>query len=798
MQMTLLKHRWLRWLFYIIAALLILAGIAISIAPATIQWLAADWLEQQGFTGTPGKLNIDLDDGLIEIQNLHIQHPDNGGLELDLLRIEFHWKPLLDNTLVIDNVLLRNLKLDGITTDGVFTAIAGFSLAAEQAAETAIENNIPKSRHIEIRQLVLDTIKFCSRENNPQSTTTTLMNNSCGSLQQFNWQGNIAISLSPANSDKNMHLDMNGDIQLANFNIRPLESESVLTTLNLLQLHRIHVSNHAVPTADWKIELGNSRLEAVKVCNPIAVPESQQVASESMDELINSGCASLQHLDWTGHIDLNLITGHQPDINFDGNLELSSARLFTQAASRDLLTFDNFSINEAHARNSQHYSAAEIQLDALKLLQTHSETEQYVLQLKSLMVSEAEYLRDTSQRLSIKSIGLSGMDIFLEQSAEQKLTGIPVSSSKNAVSDKQSSPATDDEQFNIRIDEITVNGSSHAMLIDASLHPAVKLDVSDIQLELLRLDSSDSTLSSNVNASLRIGDHGSLSTSGEIALFASRPHLNLHQEIKGFDLITIESYVKKFIGHKVHHGQLDLQHDLVIDQGQITVEPSIVLRKLRIEALDSEQARQYKSELGIPLSAALNLLRDSDDNIRLKFPITGDIESPDFSLNDVFAKVAGKAIKEAIINYYTPYGLVKLGGAIFNLATALRFDPIIFTAGKTELDGTAINELNKLAQVMQERPRIDLIICSSPSIQDSLALFGPAQTSGASEDLPAELSAEQLLSLSELMNQRKKEVKKYLVEQLQIDAQRLIICNEADEPDWPKRPDLAPVVTLSL
>ncbi|MCW8831012.1 MAG: hypothetical protein OQK32_05755, partial [Gammaproteobacteria bacterium] len=179
-----------------------------------------------------------------------------------------------------------------------------------------------------------------------------------------------------------------------------------------------------------------------------------------------------------------------------------------------------------------------------------------------------------------------------------------------------------------------------------------------------------------------------------------------------------------------------------------------------------------------PLNSSLSLLRDRDNTIRLEIPVSGDIESPEFDPKDAIVQATSTAITAAVIQYYTPFGLVFAAESLFDLATTLNFDPVLFDAGETVLNATDKEQLDRLAALMLERPGIHLTLCGISNRADKDRLFpvsDKAATSEQKQTIP--LSKENIASLKQLAGLRSANTKNYLVNEKAVKAGRLIECS---------------------
>ncbi|MGD2173068.1 MAG: hypothetical protein PVF80_13230, partial [Gammaproteobacteria bacterium] len=213
----------------------------------------------------------------------------------------------------------------------------------------------------------------------------------------------------------------------------------------------------------------------------------------------------------------------------------------------------------------------------------------------------------------------------------------------------------------------------------------------------------------------------------------------------------------------------------------------LTVYKLDLEALSEEDARAMEANLGFPLNTSLSLLKNRDGNIVLEVPLSGNLDNPDFGTGKIITEELSKAITSAVLTFYSPYGLIVAGDALFSLATALHFDPVVFAAGETGLGQADDADLDKIAKLMQERPGILLRLCPYTTTADRAALF--PETADTPIDEIA-LDEEQLAALGKLGEMRENKVREYLVAK-QVDPKRLVPCtSNHEESDGPGRVEI--------
>jgi len=344
----------------------------------------------------------------------------------------------------------------------------------------------------------------------------------------------------------------------------------------------------------------------------------------------------------------------------------------------------------------------------------------------------------------------------------------------------------------IKIDKLSIVGNSKIIAKDDGIKPHYAGTVANIKMELTDIDSSSPAQESPIKLSFIIGRQGSFDFAGKVKIFAKKPTLTLKGKIRAINAADFSAYLNTAIQHRVKSGQIDSDIDLKIEQGNLNSKLDLTLHKLYIEQLSAEESKLYKEKLGVPLSVALNLLRERDDSIHLSLPITGDVKNPDFSLNEIIQKVLTDQITSTVISYYTPFGLVTLLNAAFNLATALSFDPLYFETINAELSNEHKNQLESLVTMLTERPKIKLVVCGHSTLEDRYKLFPideklrnridniGVNDSGeviSIESLLPNLTKDELSKLNILAIQRGENVRDYLTKNKSIDSTRIIMCN---------------------
>ena len=153
---------------------------------------------------------------------------------------------------------------------------------------------------------------------------------------------------------------------------------------------------------------------------------------------------------------------------------------------------------------------------------------------------------------------------------------------------------------------------------------------------------------------------------------------------------------------------MDADINLKIVVGKLEGEADLKFYNPRIEAVNPEKL-ESKEGSPIPLWSALKVLRDKNDDVRLKIPISGDVSDPQFSFSNAINQAVTKGVTIATLSYlkYTlgPYGtaigIIEIGAKIGEeVMSRIQLKPIEFQPGTSELDSATLEYLDKVAAIM--------------------------------------------------------------------------------------------------
>ena len=133
-------------------------------------------------------------------------------------------------------------------------------------------------------------------------------------------------------------------------------------------------------------------------------------------------------------------------------------------------------------------------------------------------------------------------------------------------------------------------------------------------------------------------ENGQISIDGSIEL--STRESGITTVLRNLDMVSLQHYLVKAGDGGIRKGSLDFELNSSIKKGMLYAPGSLSLSDLELTSPSA-------TILGIPRAAALSLLKNKKGKITANFVLTGDINDPNFSLNEnlttrIATSIAGK------------------------------------------------------------------------------------------------------------------------------------------------------------
>jgi len=516
-------------------------------------------------------------------------------------------------------------------------------------------------------------------------------------------------------------------------------------------------------------------------------------------------CLTFKSLDWQGHVQYDSKSSKLGAVNLwaKGNLELLQPNIHNQTLDRNLLDFKKLSLTNLSISDINSISIENLTLNDLVALQRSKNDSDNTASFDSIAINEIKY---TGKKIAINTITLRGLASSVSKNKDGSweydkwLTHDKTNKSEAINTSKENAPTTKNKTLIISLNDLNISSNKKILFTDNSTQPAMKLGLNSLAFDAKNINTNKPDASSAFKLYAKTTRHGTINLEGTVKPFAEKISFDATGKLKGFDLRAATPATKKAIGHIIQSGQLDADLKLRAVDGVLDSNIALVLYQFNIKATSKESAKKLDAKFGMPLNQTLVLLRDKDDSIHLDIPITGDVTKPNFNPMDAIITATSKAATVTLITFYTPYGLIYAGGNLaFNLATALNFDPVTFIPGSAEINSDDKEQLNNLAKLLSEKPNVHLTLCGVTNQQDLFALYPELKEKFSrenNENNKTEITPtdEQLLRLNQLARDRQINSKNYLVNQHDIEHDRLILC----APEYKTRDEAIAGVEINI
>lgn len=474
--------------------------------------------------------------------------------------------------------------------------------------------------------------------------------------------------------------------------------------------------------ADWDLQLLQGRLALLDIAvyqpDGGSIPQLQRLTLEQIQ------------LSWQYR---PLLESH-----FSGDLSLSGLQL----EARDLppLAFGGLQLEGIRA-DQQQQQLRQLTLSGLRL----GHAAQPLLTLERYQI---EHLKadPLAQRFSTGLHGYRGLVAQLEKQADGTLRGLtpagdtPPASAPPAAEHSREKAATTpvaeaplSDADAATAPELIIAGirqlgqESQLHFYDASVTPAAELSLQIKTLKIGQINSADLTQPVLLELEAALDDYNQLLAEGSLALVEGYPQGRMVVEIRQLNLVAFNGYLAQAMGYQVHKGSLQLEADVRVDQAQLDGSSKLLLRNSEFVPVDEDTIDRLSKQISMPVETALSLLKDDNNNIRLKVPLTGRVDDPDVGLDDLTSQLSTLALKQAA-GYYLkqalqPYGtLISLSSYAGDYLLAIRLDDLRYQPLQAEVSEAQSKYLNKVAEMMLEKPALELQVCGFASHSEAQSL----------------------------------------------------------------------------
>jgi hypothetical protein len=823
----LLGQGWVR----VIAGIAMLLALLLVLTPYLMSWSAKDWLLENGADHVEVQ-DIDFNPftGVVVVKQLKVRADDRDTLDIPRLLLDIDWGPLFSRKVRINTVTIDGVQLTvDVSPDGELQ-IAGIKLAEGETGHeeagapwdfgivelnirsTVIDYHDPDIRlETEINELTLRGLTTWATEPAPLTLDGSLngadisMDGQLPALADgYGFTGSVKVSglplqafdrlVQPAVTELSGRLTLDSRVDVSLMEDRPLQAEQD----GVVRLDELRVAQADYSVAyGWLEWQGKTTLSAA---DEFAVNGSGQLSGGDLDLFMPSEKFRLRQfgLNWDGSV--GYTDGEAGDLRVSGRLKLDKSEVDAVDGKARLVGFDAFTIDSVDIQGTDAIMIDNLVISGAALADATSgsgESANEADRVPPLQIANLsfDHIQVTDgKRVSIDTIESSDAryTALRDKDGTWRMATIIESLPFMGGGEQEETSGGKAEPGSLRLG-VLENTGMVLMVEDRTVMPPFRMQFNGTQVTK-EIDTARPEQNTHIYLKGSTARHSDIEIKGTIRPFASPLSMNLESHIEGVELPPLSSYAIASIGHRLDSGQLDADSTLRVENGQLEGMNSLVIRGLKISPVKGEELEKMQSQLAVPLDKGLDMLRDEHDVIKLKLPITGNLDSPDFDVSDVINQAVAKATKEGAIASLTlllqPYGsLITVARYAADKASAVHLAPVEFSPASAELDEARHDYLGKVAGIIKKRPGINVRLCGIATALDRDAMVRQAAAAQAAgkdkkqgkEEPPAiEITDAQLV---ELADQRDAAVKDFLVDKLGVKPGRLVACQPGIDPD---------------
>ena len=762
--------RYLRRVLYFTVAL----SLILLVLPYIIRYELMDALRDAGAESVRiADIDYNPFTAVISIKHLLIKNDQKISLRVSNMQLDVESFPILRRRLIINTATLQDAEVF-IEQDaqGKLT-IAGFTIPGNEISSEADDN----IWHTGIESLTLANTDVNIRINK-QDHLLQIDNAKLEKLHTWEADNKAQLTFNGMLNDAKLELDINlslfgdtldvsGRMHLDTLELNPIMPDlygqltvTGNTAIKLEQQGRLTISHE-----------GDFILTNAKYSHP---------------ELVFSA----SDMTITGKNSLTLDTGPSGDgqvkLAHTGSLAVNQSSFIQPVHKIELLRF-----NKLHAKRINIQSRNQIELAEIKLTQTSllrdSQSDDSTPMARSELITIDQIKLDNMDTLRLGNIIIDQLQLAIKRDKQGALIPLGRMLTEQQTETPQA-PEADTTNihptgFKIKLDSLTITGDSNVQIDDESVQPGYHSRLQIKKAELGKLDNTQAQQPTSLLIELLPAKFGSVKLSGNVYPFTPEHDLDLSLTAKSISLPRLSPYLSHYTGYKFRQGQLDSDSTFKTVNGELTGQINVVARKLEMAPVSTEKANQIRKQLGMPLEEALAMLRDSDNNIKLNIPVSGNLSNPDFSLGNVINIAITSAIKSGASSYLLyalgPYGIaLALADRAISSGGYIQLSDITYEAGKTVFPDDVQDYLQRLQKITLDRPEVELHLCARATEQDRQALRDTSNTQNITQDQQTDTLPDDAAILA-LAEQRMVMLKDILTKKYAVKPERIILCTPA-------------------
>ncbi len=422
--------------------------------------------------------------------------------------------------------------------------------------------------------------------------------------------------------------------------------------------------------------------------------------------------------------------------------------------------------------DAQLHYAKDIKADAkvsIKDIRLNGKKTEKLIAFKSLDLEKISFAKND---LAISGVSLNSPFIKAHLSKERKfnLSQI-VKEDKNKAkteakteSKKETSKKEDELKFSVKNFSLK-NGEVD--FSDASLFMPFATTISKLNGKLTDIDKKRPSSGEFQGV---VGKNGFAQITAKLFPFELKQNTDIKLDFKDIDLTDITPYSGQFVGYKIKKGKLNLNLNYSVVDSKLNGSNFI-----NFDSLTLGEKVESKDAVNLPLSLAISILSDQNNQINIDLPVEGNLDDPDFKYGGVIWAAVKKLFADITL---APFRF--LGNALGLGSKDL--SSIDFLAGSSELISSEAPKIGDFIKLTGSKPKMKLSITPTYSKLDE-SFYKNKKLDQKINQIIASSGKDYIAALNELVPNLKDRNEKALREEalkgIEVDKEKLVeLANE--------------------
>ena len=267
-----------------------------------------------------------------------------------------------------------------------------------------------------------------------------------------------------------------------------------------------------------------------------------------------------------------------------------------------------------------------------------------------------------------------------------------------------------------------------------------------------------------------VGKNGFAQITAKLFPFELKQNTDIKLDFKDIDLVNVTPYSGQFVGYKIKKGKLNLNLNYSVTDSKLNGSNFI-----NFDSLTLGEKVESKDAVNLPLSLAISILSDQNNQINIDLPVEGNLDDPDFKYGGVIWAAVKKLFADITL---APFRF--LGNALGLGSKDL--SSIDFLAGSSELISSEAPKIADFIKLTGSKPKMKLSITPTYSKLDE-SFYKNKKLDQKINQIIASSGKDYIAVLNELVPNLKDRSEKALREEalkgIEVDKEKLIeLANE--------------------